>query len=100
MAAGRLVIGANETTSLYLMQHIVNYRRQYPKVKVQVRRSFSSPCIPSQLIDGDLELVGHYLRIPRTTSLAHHLTLTTSASSSAPSSLCRAVNPFRFASWV
>jgi DNA-binding transcriptional LysR family regulator len=55
MAAGRLVIGANETTSLYLMQHIVNYRRQYPKVKVQVRRSFSSR-IPSQLIDGDLEL--------------------------------------------
>jgi DNA-binding transcriptional LysR family regulator len=55
MAAGRLVIGANETTSLYLMQHIVSYRRQYPKVKVQVRRSLSSR-IPAQLIDGDLEL--------------------------------------------
>jgi DNA-binding transcriptional LysR family regulator len=55
MAAGRLVIGANETTSLYLMHHIVNYRRQYPKVKVQVRRTLSSR-IPSQLIDGDLEL--------------------------------------------
>lgn len=55
MASGRLVIGANETTSLYLMHHIVNYRRQYPKVKVQVRRTLSSR-IPSQLIDGDLEL--------------------------------------------
>ena len=55
MASGRLVIGANETTSLYLMQHIVSYRRQYPKVKVQVRRSLSSR-IPAQLIDGDLEL--------------------------------------------
>lgn len=55
MAAGRLVIGANESTTLYLIQHIVNYRRLYPKVKVQVRRTFSSK-IPSQLIDGDLEL--------------------------------------------
>ena len=55
MASGRLVIGANETTSLYLMQHIVSYRRQYPNVKVQVRRSLSSR-IPAQLIDGDLEL--------------------------------------------
>lgn len=54
VAAGRLVIGANETTSLYLMQHIVNYRRRYPKVKVQVRRS-SSNRIPMQVIDGDLE---------------------------------------------
>lgn len=55
LAAGRLVIGANESTSLYLLQHIVNYRRLYPKVKVQVRRSLSSK-IPAQLIDGDLEL--------------------------------------------
>jgi DNA-binding transcriptional LysR family regulator len=54
VSAGRLVIGANETTSLYLMQHIVNYRRRYPKVKVMVRRSSSSR-IPAQVIDGDLE---------------------------------------------
>ena len=54
-AAGRLVIGANESTSLYLLQHLEQYRRLYPKVKVQVRRSLSSK-IPSQLIDGDLEL--------------------------------------------
>lgn len=54
-AAGRLVIGANESTSLYLLQHIEQYRHLYPKVKVQVRRGLSSK-IPTQLIDGDLEL--------------------------------------------
>jgi DNA-binding transcriptional LysR family regulator len=54
-SAGRLVIGANESTSLYLLQHIERYRRLYPKVKVQVRRSLSSK-IPTQLVDGDLEL--------------------------------------------
>jgi DNA-binding transcriptional LysR family regulator len=50
-----LTIGANESTTLYLLKHIEKYRRLYPKVKVQVRRSYSSK-IPSQLIDGDLEL--------------------------------------------
>jgi DNA-binding transcriptional LysR family regulator len=54
-ASGRLIIGANESTSLYLLQHIEQYRRLYPKVKVQVRRSLSSK-VPAQLIDGDLEL--------------------------------------------
>jgi DNA-binding transcriptional LysR family regulator len=54
-SAGRLTIGANETTALYLIQHIEQYRRLYPKVKVQVRRSLSSK-VPAQLIDGDLEL--------------------------------------------
>jgi DNA-binding transcriptional LysR family regulator len=54
-SAGRLTVGANESTSLYLLGHIERYRRLYPKVKVQVRRSLSSK-IPSQLIDGDLEL--------------------------------------------
>jgi DNA-binding transcriptional LysR family regulator len=54
-AAGRLSIGANESTTLYLLQHIENYRRLYPKVKVQVRRSLSSR-IPTQILDGDLEL--------------------------------------------
>src|SRR3954451_24930201 len=54
-SAGRLVIGANESTSLYLLRHIERYRRTYPKIKVQVRRSLSSK-VPTQLIDGDLEL--------------------------------------------
>src|SRR5437667_9082457 len=54
-SAGRLTIGANESTTLYLLDHIEGYRRQYPKIKVQIRRSLSSK-IPAELIDGDLEL--------------------------------------------
>jgi len=54
-SSGRLIVGANESTTLYLLEHIEHYRRLYPKVKVQVRRCLSSK-IPSQLIDGDLEL--------------------------------------------
>src|SRR5580700_5037576 len=33
-SAGRLIVGANESTSLYLLGHIERYRRLYPKVKV------------------------------------------------------------------
>jgi DNA-binding transcriptional LysR family regulator len=54
-SAGRLTIGANESTTLYLLGQIEQYRRVYPKVKVQVRRCLSSR-IPAQLIDGELEL--------------------------------------------
>lgn len=54
-SAGRLVIGANESTTLYLLRHIQRYRKRYPRVKIQVRRSLSSE-IPGRLIEGDLEL--------------------------------------------
>jgi DNA-binding transcriptional LysR family regulator len=54
-SSGRLVIGANESSTLYLLRHIGKYRRLYPKVKVQVRRSLSSK-IPTELINGNLEL--------------------------------------------
>ena len=54
-SAGRLTIGANESTTLYLLQHIERYRELYPKVKVTVRRSLSSK-IPGELLDGNLEL--------------------------------------------
>ena len=54
-SAGRLTIGANESTTLYLLQHIERYRKLYPKIKVQVQRSLSSK-IPNELIDGNLEL--------------------------------------------
>lgn len=54
-SAGRLTIGANESTTLYLLRHIEKYRELYPRVKVQVRRSLSSK-IPSELLDGNLEL--------------------------------------------
>ena len=54
-SAGRLTIGANESTTLYLLQHIERYRELFPKVKVTVRRSLSSK-VPSELLDGNLEL--------------------------------------------
>ena len=54
-SAGRLIIGANESTTLYLLRHIERYRELYPKVKVQIRRSLSSK-IPAELLDGNLEL--------------------------------------------
>src|SRR5215469_14317797 len=54
-SAGRLTIGANESSTLYLLDHIERYRREFPKIKVQIRRSLSSR-IPTELIDGELEL--------------------------------------------
>ncbi len=54
-SAGRLSIGANESTTLYLLRHIQRYRKLFPKVKVEVRRSLSSR-IPSEIVDGNLEL--------------------------------------------
>lgn len=54
-AAGRLVIGANESTTLYLLPHLCAYRRAYPRVKIQIQRSMSSR-VPRQIVDGDLEL--------------------------------------------
>ncbi|HEY2013245.1 MAG TPA: LysR family transcriptional regulator [Bryobacteraceae bacterium] len=54
-SAGRLTIGANESTTLYLLRHIEKYRELYPKIKVQVRRSLSSK-VPDELLDGNLEL--------------------------------------------
>src|SRR3569623_3699324 len=54
-AAGRRIIGANESSTLYLLPHFERYRRLHPKIKVQVRRSQSSK-IPAELLDGHLEL--------------------------------------------
>lgn len=54
-SAGRLVIGANESTALYLLSHIEHYRRLYPRIKVQIKRSFSSR-VPDEVVDGNLEL--------------------------------------------
>jgi len=54
-ATGRLLIGANESATLYLLPLISRYRRLYPRVKVQVRRSQSSK-IPTEIVEGDLEL--------------------------------------------
>jgi DNA-binding transcriptional LysR family regulator len=54
-SAGRLTIGANESSTLYLLPYIERYRARFPKIKVQIRRSQSSR-IPTQLVEGDLEL--------------------------------------------
>ncbi len=54
-AAGKLAIGANESTTLYLLRHIHQFRELYPKVKVEIRRSLSST-LPATVIRGDLEL--------------------------------------------
>jgi DNA-binding transcriptional LysR family regulator len=54
-SAGRLTIGANESSTLYLLDHIEQFRKKFPRVKVQIRRSLSSK-IPGELLDGDLEL--------------------------------------------
>ena len=38
-SAGRLTSARTNPRTLYLLDHIERYRRLYPKVKVQVRRS-------------------------------------------------------------
>jgi len=53
--AGKLTIGANESTALYLITHIEKFRRLYPRVKVEIRRSLSSR-IPDELRAGTLDL--------------------------------------------
>ena len=53
--AGNLTIGANESTALYLLSHVVDYRKQYPSVKMEIRRSLSSR-IPEAVLQGSLEM--------------------------------------------
>jgi len=53
--AGLLSIGANESTTLYLLPLITRYRKLHPRVKVQVQRSQSSK-IPVEILEGDLEM--------------------------------------------
>ena len=50
-----VAIGANESTTLYLLPLIARYRNRYPRVKVQVRRS-QSRRIPVEILEGDLEM--------------------------------------------
>jgi DNA-binding transcriptional LysR family regulator len=54
-AAGRLVIGSNESMTLYLLPHLSRFRRAYPKVKLVVQRSRSGE-VPDRLLGGDLDL--------------------------------------------
>ncbi len=53
--AGKLTIGANESTALYLLGHVEAYRRRYPGIEIELRRSLSS-AIPEAVLQGDLEM--------------------------------------------
>ncbi len=55
LKAGKLSIGANESTALYLIEHVVAFRAKHPGVKVEVRRSLSSR-IPEDLLRGRIEM--------------------------------------------
>ncbi|HEV3316945.1 MAG TPA: LysR family transcriptional regulator substrate-binding protein, partial [Candidatus Angelobacter sp.] len=52
---GTLVIGANEFTSLYLLQVLEEFRRFCPMIKIAVQRSLASS-IPDQVLDHTVEL--------------------------------------------
>lgn len=55
LEAGRLSIGANESTALYLLDRIVDFRTSHPGVHIELRRSLSSR-IPDDLLRGTLEM--------------------------------------------
>ena len=53
--AGKLTIGANESTALYLLKHLEAFRRRHSRVNVELRRSLSSR-IPDAVREGAIEL--------------------------------------------
>lgn len=55
LSAGQLRVGANESTTLYLLHHLQEFRRLYPRIKVRVQRCLSSQ-IPQQLLSGEIEM--------------------------------------------
>jgi DNA-binding transcriptional LysR family regulator len=56
MYQGRLTIGANESTSLYLLpQMLVEYRRRYPQIKIEVHRAVSER-IPTEVYERNLDV--------------------------------------------
>src|SRR5205823_390296 len=55
MFRGRLSIGANESTSLYLLPELLlEYRRRYPEIKIEVFRNLSER-IPSEVRERSLD---------------------------------------------
>ncbi|NBO65945.1 MAG: LysR family transcriptional regulator [Acidobacteria bacterium] len=55
MYRGRLIIGANESTSYYLLpQLLLEYRRQYPLIRIEVHRSVSER-IPLDVLERKLD---------------------------------------------
>lgn len=55
LQAGRLSIGANESTAMYLLGPLVEYRRLHPRIHIEIRRTLSSR-IPEELLRGRLEM--------------------------------------------
>ena len=58
---GRVRIGANESTSLYLLPHLIlNYRARYPEVMVEISRH-TSERLPREVLDRnvDFALLAH-----------------------------------------
>lgn len=53
--SGKLTVGANESTALYLLTHIERFRKQYPRIKVEIQRHLSSR-IPEAVLHGAVEL--------------------------------------------
>ena len=53
--SGKLTIGANESTALYLLGHIESFHNKHRGIQVELRRSLSSQ-IPQAVRDGSLEL--------------------------------------------
>lgn len=55
MFRGRLTIGANESTSLYLLPPLlIEYRKQHPSIKIEVYRNISER-IPSEVLERNLD---------------------------------------------
>lgn len=55
MYRGRLIIGANESTSFYLLPDLLlEYRRRFPMIKIEVHRNISEK-IPSDLLERKID---------------------------------------------
>jgi len=52
---GAVTVGANESTALALLPALERFRRRYPQIKVEVRRSLSR-AIPQEVLAGHLDL--------------------------------------------
>ncbi len=55
LRAGKLMIGANESTALYLLRHVEAFRHRFAGIQVELRRSLSSR-IPEAVLEGSLEM--------------------------------------------
>jgi len=74
MYRGRLSIGANESTSLYLLPELLlEYRKKYPRIKIEVFRNVSEK-IPAEVLERSLDFgfLSYDPMHPQLQSLAVH----------------------------